>query len=305
MSGISGLAAAQSSVTLFGKLDSAYVKKIGSPNKILDEGAQSRFGLRGTEDLGGGLSAFFWLENRFKSDTGAQNGVRFLNGQSIVGLRGPWGTIALGRDYIAGYVEVQLPNDPFIHTGISSMVQAANGGIGTVRNDGAITYAFKNDSLFLSAQRGNANEPLSTVLPAPPTARHPYSLAASYTFGKVIAGYSYENPGGINDKWQFVTARGPVGPVTLSAGFGTGTANNNNKRRSLILGLALPTASGRFKLAYGQLENTTTDVDIMKKVAVGYNHNLSKRTFVYGNVARDQAVATSKHGFEIGIQHNF
>lgn len=58
MSGISGLAAAQSSVTLFGKLDSAYVKKIGSPNKILDEGAQSRFGLRGTEDLGGGLSAF-------------------------------------------------------------------------------------------------------------------------------------------------------------------------------------------------------------------------------------------------------
>src|SRR5690606_15841988 len=94
MSACTGVVHAQTSVTLFGKIDSAYVKKIGSPTKQLDEGAQSRFGLRGTEDLGGGLSAFFWLEHRFRSDTGAQTAARYFQGQSIVGFKGGWGSLS-------------------------------------------------------------------------------------------------------------------------------------------------------------------------------------------------------------------
>lgn len=305
MNGFAGLAAAQPSVTLFGKIDSAYVKKIGSPNKILDEGAQSRFGLRGTEDLGGGLSAFFWLENRFKSDTGQQNGVRFFQGQSILGLKGNWGSVAVGRDYVAGYIEAQIVADPFIHTGVSSMVLTGTGGIGTVRNDGALTYQYKNPNFSFSAQRANAVEPNSATLPAPLTREHPVSLSASYRYGSLYAAYSYDNPGGINDQWQFATVQAPVGPVTLSAGYGRGEANNASKRRSWIVGAFMPIGVGRFKIAYGSLKNTSTDAKLMDKFAIGYNHNLSKRTFAYLNLARDQRVLTSKGGFDVGIQHNF
>ncbi|MDB5886920.1 MAG: hypothetical protein JWR74_3091 [Polaromonas sp.] len=305
MVGFAGLAAAQSSVTLFGKIDSAYVKKIGSPNKILDEGAQSRFGIRGTEDLGGGLSAFFWLENRFKSDTGQQNGARFFQGQSILGLKGDWGSVTVGRDYVAGYIEAQIVPDPFIHTGVSSMVLTGTGGIGTVRNDGAITYQYKNPVFSVSAQRANAVEPNSAALPAAPTREHPVSLGASYRLGSLYAAYSYDNPGGLNDRWQFAALQAPVGPVTLSAGYGSGHANDNSRRRSLIVGAFLPVGVGRVKIAYGSLKNTSTDAKLMDKFAIGYNHNLSKRTFAYLNLARDQRALSSKGGFDVGIQHNF
>lgn len=305
LNAVFGLAHAQSSLILFGKVDSAFVKKPGSDARQLDEGAQSRFGVRGIEDLGGGLSAFFWLENRFRSDTGGLTAVRFFQGQSIVGLRNGLHNVALGRDYIAGYVDVQLLIDPFIHTGISSMVQASNGGIGTVRADGAVTYQFKNDSLFFSVQAASATEPNSTTLPGAATADRPMSLAASYKVGPVVAGYSYENPGGARDKWQLVTARGTAGPVLLSAGYGRGTMNDGNERRSYLLGLALLTSTGRLKMAYGNLRNSTRDIAVMNKWAVGYNYDLSKRTFVYANVARDQALLASKAGIEIGIQHNF
>ncbi|MBT9475171.1 porin [Polaromonas sp.] len=305
MSGVAAMAAAQSSVTVFGKIDSAYVKKIGSPNKILDEGAQSRFGIRGTEDLGGGLSAFFWLENRFKSDTGQQNGARFFQGQSILGLKGNWGSVTIGRDYVAGYIEAQIVPDPFIHTGVSSMVLTGTGGIGTVRNDGGFTYQYKNPNFSVSAQRANAVEPNSATLPAAVTREHPLSLAASYRHGSLYAAYSYENPGGINDEWQFATVQAPVGPVTLSAGYGSGHANDATKRRSWIVGAFMPTASGRFKIAYGSLKNTSTDAKLMDKFAIGYNHHLSKRTFAYLNLARDQRALSSKGGFDVGIQHNF
>lgn len=56
---LSGLTQAQSNVTLFGKVDAGLVRAIGTGTTTLGEGAQSRFGVRGTEDLGEGLKASF------------------------------------------------------------------------------------------------------------------------------------------------------------------------------------------------------------------------------------------------------
>lgn len=305
LTGLSGVAMAQSSVTVFGKVDGAYVKKIGSATRLMDEGAQSRVGIRGWEDLGGGLTAFFWLENRFKSDTGEQNGARFFQGQAFVGVKGNWGGVTAGRDYTAGYIEAQIVADPFIHTGVSSMVLTGTGGIGTVRNDGALTYLYKNPDFSFSVQHANAVEPNSATLTAPITRNHPVGASVSYRFGPVYTAYSYENPGGINDHWQFAAVQVPVGPVMLSAGVGSGEANDTSKRRSWIVAAYLPVGLGRFKLAYGSLKNSTSHAYLMKKFAVGYNHNLSKRTFVYLNLARDRMARTSQNGFDTGVQHNF
>jgi len=71
---IAGTASAQSSVTLYGRVDLSVGKYAGTEAKTMTNGSGSRFGVRGVEDLGGGLSAFFNIENRYDADTGAQQG---------------------------------------------------------------------------------------------------------------------------------------------------------------------------------------------------------------------------------------
>ena len=58
----------------------------------------SRWGLRGSEDLGGGAKALFQLESGLNADTGAQaNASKYFDRASWLGLQGGWGTLALGR----------------------------------------------------------------------------------------------------------------------------------------------------------------------------------------------------------------
>ncbi len=117
------LAQAQSSVTLFGLLDASVEYSddqanatvagnqvtIGQSGLRLQNGVGygSRFGVRGTEDLGGGLKAIFTLEHRLNIDTGDTSGgaaatagnQKFWNGQAWVGLSGGWGQLTAGRQY--------------------------------------------------------------------------------------------------------------------------------------------------------------------------------------------------------------
>jgi predicted porin len=61
-------------------------------------GPTSRWGLRGSEDLGGGLRATFNLEGGINIDTGAQaNATTMFDRASVVGLAGSWGSITAGR----------------------------------------------------------------------------------------------------------------------------------------------------------------------------------------------------------------
>jgi len=66
----------------------------------LSASVPSRWGLRGTEDLGGGLKSQFVLESGFAPDTGVANfGNRLFGRQAWVGLSGNWGQVAFGRQY--------------------------------------------------------------------------------------------------------------------------------------------------------------------------------------------------------------
>lgn len=119
-----GLASAQSSVTLYGRVDANVgsvdpgsegfagkgkgVKKGESVAKMSDGGTSglgaSRFGMRGTEDLGDGLKAYFKLESQIQIDTGANGGATqtstnsMFNREAYVGLGSTtWGDIRFGR----------------------------------------------------------------------------------------------------------------------------------------------------------------------------------------------------------------
>lgn len=95
---------AQSSVTLYGLVDTGIrVDRTNAGTGVSvggGMGSGSRWGIRGSEDLGGGLSAIFTLEGGYGADTGAsgQGGLLFGR-QAFVGLRGSYGTLTFGRQY--------------------------------------------------------------------------------------------------------------------------------------------------------------------------------------------------------------
>lgn len=113
------LAAASSaqaqSVTLFGLFDAAveHVNKVGTLGSSLTRmpsltgSFPSRIGLRGSEDLGGGLRAEFVIEEGFTPDMGTlSQGGRAWGRQAFVGLAGAWGTLSFGRQYTMLYWSV-------------------------------------------------------------------------------------------------------------------------------------------------------------------------------------------------------
>ncbi|BEV13401.1 porin [Herbaspirillum sp. DW155] len=120
-----GAANAQSSVTIYGIVDTGvvYQSKVattgGTGSKFgLNSGViqGSRIGFKGVEDLGGGLSAVFQLETGFSNDTGALDDSKTSNTlfrrKSVVGLTGGFGSVLVGRqtdfaDTISAYTAVQ------------------------------------------------------------------------------------------------------------------------------------------------------------------------------------------------------
>ncbi|SMG55469.1 porin [Paraburkholderia susongensis] len=103
---ISSTAMAQSSVTMYGLIDTgiAYVSnQKGNSNLEMVQGVKngSRFGFTGQEDLGGGTQAIFTLEGGFNSITGAQGATGYMfNRQAFVGVANEtYGTLTAGRQY--------------------------------------------------------------------------------------------------------------------------------------------------------------------------------------------------------------
>lgn len=102
-------APAPSSVQLYGVVDAGveHIGNVGASGASVTRvsslsGGQlpSRWGMRGNEDLGGGLRAVFTLESGFGVDNGtALQGGRAFGRQAFVGLSGPWGTVSMGRHW--------------------------------------------------------------------------------------------------------------------------------------------------------------------------------------------------------------
>jgi predicted porin len=108
-----GVAHAQSSVTLYGAVDDAYVyanNQNGHSNSYLRQGNlyASKWGFRGLEDLGGGLSAVFDLQNGFDPNSGAlSSSTQIFNRQAYFGLQDKqYGAVTLGRQYTPYYLLV-------------------------------------------------------------------------------------------------------------------------------------------------------------------------------------------------------
>ena len=335
-----GVASAQSSVTLYGRVDLSAAKGAGVEQVSLVNGSGSRFGVRGVEDLGGGLQALFNIEHRFNADTGAQsNSARFWTGRSIVGLQGGFGQIVFGREYTPAFMQSQLVADPWgwdtvvagqaggsggntSITGGGVGIAAPQGadtrlaaGVANVRNDSSVTYKITLGGFTFGAQvaEGTDFPGLGTVnLP-----NNPYSMALSYAAGPITAGLAYERNGNealSEAEWLTANFAWNFGLFKIGAFYGTGQGIFNNDRESFLVTATAPLGAGEFRASYGELDDSVLG-KMNKVAALGYHYSLSKRTTIYADfIYEDGRVVDvlqqfggdgSKEGYDFGIKHNF
>lgn len=291
-----GAAAAQSSVTIYGKLDQGFGKKIGSEDKTLLDAAGSRLGFKGVEDLGGGLAATFGMEHRFTPSSGAAN-ANFWQGYSTVGLQGSFGHVRIGRDYSVAFLMAQNQIDPFGGDTVAGLRDTGMraGGLGVVRFGTQAEYHFSAAGFNFGAQIADAS-----ANSADGDAKNGYALAANYAAGPLFVGIGFENGVDADDDLLSIGARYNFGFATLSAGYSKGTSVAGNDQKGAIIGANIPVGAGDFKIGYAKASD-----DLANKWGIGYHYNLSKRTKLYADYARDSKAIGPKTGYDLGIQHNF
>lgn len=293
-----GAASAQSSVTLYGRLDLGFAKAAGSADKKIEEGSGSRLGFRGVEDLGGGLKALFQFEHRFTPDTGAQTTSVFWQGLSTVGLGGSFGTVNLGRQYTAAFSLATNVIDPFGADTVGALrTESLTKSVARVRAENSVRYDGAFGGLKVAADI--AETPAGGV-------DRPYSVAAQYAAGPFMVAASYDNPTGANDNLATLGGSYTFGPAKVSLGIGRGDNNSNVRVKQALAGVTVSVgAAGQVLAGYAQQEVGTADAT--KKMSLGYRHNLSKRTQLYTDVTRvnDLLSKTEKTGYDFGVVHTF
>jgi predicted porin len=365
-----GAASAQSSVTLFGIVDAtlAYGRASGTGDatrtQLTNSGYNSsRIGFRGTEDLGGGMSASFWLEGSLFNDDGrtgqaipATNqglttadgtGLTF-NRRSTVSLAGGWGELRLGRDYTPSFWNLTV-FDPFGTNGVgTTLTLVGQTGLGVAGANitppgqgsrGVLVRASNDIGYFLpanlggfygqinywlgeNAQNGAATEDDGTGWGARlGYGAGPFNVALGYARTNYAAATGGDfRTWNIGGQWDFGMAR-VMGQYTRDS---RGAAGGDIDGRGWLIGALVPVGAGEIRASYSTYKIDQPAVGAAdpraRQLALGYVHNLSKRTAVYATVARVRnsngaAVTlngatmgvggTNSTGFDLGIRHSF
>ena len=346
----SGAAMAQSSVTLYGVVDTGITYVNGAENLYgmthVGGNTNSRLGFRGVEDLGNGLKATFNLESGLSADDGGnymnESGLTF-NRTSTVGLAGSFGEVRLGRMMTSSYLAVSR-FDAFGDTGVGAS-RAWSVGYPT-RASNAVSYTSANfsgfkfgaeygfgeqekarDGRYMGVALNYDNGPLSASLgldrqnnvglsvfgqPAVDTDLTSWQLGGSYNFGvaKLLSFYK-------QSKYKVIGG------------------SDNVKLKTFNVGLTAPVgAAGEVRAAYNHYRSSITGLSSLKanQVSLGYVHNLSNRTALYGTyaylknknkeilpgvganlgftlnnefAANNLKANGSQHGLQFGIRHAF
>jgi predicted porin len=346
-------ASAQSSLTLFGVVDagiSRYSTKsstygpaalfgsrtMGQRQTVLSPSglSSSRLGFRGTEDLGGGLAASFWLEAPLSNDTGG--GIANFGRRSTVSLSGPFGELRLGRDYTASFWNDAV-FDPMTVNGVGTNLIAVvnsniaasralatggllNGGLsaGTdsyLRTSNAVSYflpaglaGFYGQVQYAFPENikvEGASAP--TSVPAGTGRRGRYAGArAGWSNGAADVALAY----GESTVADTVLNKERIKSFNVGASYDFGwaklfgelsrvkdvrdqplAARVSDRYDGALLGLTVPVGPGLIRVSYARVKfdngSAVPDADARtNKLAVGYVHNLSKRTALYASVAR-------------------
>jgi len=317
---MAGSAQAQTAtgVTLYGLVDTGieYLSHAGADGS----GAQyrmspgnvtgSRWGLRGREDLGGGLTAVFVLESGVNSDTGTSGqGGRLFGRQAYMGLQGPWGMVTLGRQINTLY-EMFVPFDPVRYTSYGLLAQDAQFAN---RADNAVKYTgnFGNLTVIGLYSAGyDATIANGSEVPGNPRVGQEVGAGVSYTIGKLGMVLDYDQRRGTtaatapNIERRYATGLlWQSGPFTASLGyrFLQGTIAAPSLRAHLYWLGGSYNFTPAFVLRGGVYRTDVRDSpnDAMS-YALAAAYSLSKRTDLYLNASYMDNKGASRLGVANG-----
>jgi predicted porin len=317
-----GGALAQSSVTIYGKVDVGVTfqddeidnaTSVGAKTVRVSSGVSggSRIGFRGVEDLGGGMKARFQLETGLCTD-GARasatpedhtcGGDRQLFGRmAIVALEGGFGGVVLGRQFTSSYLHMDRV-DPF-GTGLA--------GAGTnmfpfqQRLNNVVAYHTPDLGGFSATVAYAAGEQ-----PGDKDANRIFDGEVSYSAGPLYVGVAYDlqddtagtkvleitNVGGTYDfgvvkgylQYQTTESDGSVNAAPGTVG-GVNTAARVDQE-TILIGVSVPIGRGNLMASYIDHSDDANIAGVLPmdsdQVAVGYMYALSKRTQLYTAIAR-------------------
>lgn len=313
LTALSGAAFAQAQVTLFGIVDAGMLTQSksragGSLTRMETSGLrQSVWGLKGKEDLGNGLTAFFNLESHFDMDTGALHGTGDTAGsgtilfrrQANLGLSGDWGSITLGRQYGPALL-AHIGTEPRAFKEQFSNLYAwaynqleAIAGATAVNTNNDVGIFFKNAIQYrntvgpvsfgvlysLGEQAGNASKNTAFAVGASYTG--PVVLSASYQYMKDrVTGNRNVQHGGLG-------AALPLGDFTIKANFMQGkNSNSDGAATSKVNGLSAGvdwkwSTANTATVAYYDNKDKLNSQDHTRNLVISNDYAFSKRTTLY------------------------
>jgi predicted porin len=335
----SGAAMAQSTVTLYGIAD-VWVGSVKtddgttstSTTSMISGGVStSRWGMKGTEDLSGGLKANFQLEASVAMDTGAAGSATGFDRQAWVGFSGGFGEVRLGR------VGSPFDNAQGASDGVfdSDLAPANNPGAGVFRTSNGYTSKPTNSIFYKTPSMGGFGAEVSYALAEDnkdlvlnETAIT--SLNVTYAAGPLAAQFAYQtedrnvvadddftfmrlgasyNFGAATAKFSYGRAENATGAV------GTGVHTVGASTDEWQIGVDVPlssalTLSGSYATSTDDKTLTTAEVT-RSGFGLGAAYSLSKRTTVYGGfkMVTDEMVARANDidttVFAVGVKHTF
>lgn len=335
-----GASFAQSSVTLYGIADIWVGQTSGSVTvngvktdvptmTVMESGgvSGSRWGMKGTEDLGGGLKANFNLEQGFKLDTGAAaDAKKMFNRQAWVGVSGGFGAVKLGRSGTA-YDDILGTNNNTFDSALTARPWV--GYAATVDNQ--LYYAMPAMGGFSGAVSYALGEgkAATTANPVNVSAGSVFALNVQYAQGPFMVGFAHQKektdnklglgaltgindlltqvgvpaanrlvaPAGSTAQYNLLTGSYDLRVVKLLASYNKATLNDTTGDvdfKEFQLGADVPLASNMtLALGYGESKaDAGGELYKAKAYSAAVAYSLSKRTTAYagfniGKVAFD------------------
>lgn len=295
-------AALAQSNTIYGRVDIGvrYLQDVtngGQGSWSMSEGSRGRIGFRGSEDLGGGLSAFYQLEHRFFATTGMQDGDRFWKDKSWVGLaKRDLGNIRFGR--MSSPVNDRGVNGRFEAFGGDSL--AGLGGRGAAQVD-----KWDNAVSIQTVDIGGFRAAAAYALNDADNRKDNYGAQIEYRTNRLIVSAAWQKDSRaattsrLADDWQTASLA-----ATYDAGifalYGIAArswdigATDDGRSTTITVGASAPVPRGEVRLSYQVLNQDrmngvdgSTDVT-RRRAGLGYHYPLSKLTAINMSVLHDR-----------------
>lgn len=316
---VSQQAVANSSVVLYGRVDLgvSYSKDPTKANTDYDfsmsEGSRGRWGLKGSEDLGGGLTTFFQLEQRFYANTGEQDSDIFWKDKAWLGVaHAEWGSIRLGR-----------MSSPINDGGVNGRFEAFDGNTlaGQGGRGAAQVSKWDNTIYYRSPSLRGFKFGIATSLR--PETKDVYGFQGEYAYQRFLGSVAWQrdnkkNSLGRLEQWYSysVAARYNFNVVHLMGIYAQSRnlgAEQKGKEDTYTVGFIVPVKTGQIRTSF-QHKNKKHGVDSHQdekrnRLGVGYYYPFSKATslnmsWVYDRY-RKGTMKTTGGGMEITLRKNF